>query len=379
MKRMQAMVGASAAVLALALAGCSGGGSSPGAASAPGSGASAPGGAGGGSAAAGGKIAFLMPCSTCAARFEDQDKPDFIRAVQQLAPSAQVIANNAQGSDATQISQAEDAIANGAKVIVISPLDETTGKAIVAKAQAANVPVIAYDGLLTGAKISFYVSFDPAVVGQMQGQYLAAHQASGTNVIMINGDQTADTGREFKSGALAALRPAFKSDHLKLGYSADTAQFDPSKAQQETEAALTKLDDKVGGVLVANDGMAAGVVAALTAQHLAGKVLVTGQDATVAGLQRILAGTQSMTIYKSIPQEAQTAAKVAVGLLEGTPNAVGSVAKTTTDNGAGAVPSLLLAPQVITKPNVSVAVNDGATTWAALCQGIPASDCPQSS
>jgi D-xylose transport system substrate-binding protein len=376
MKRMQAMVGASAALLALALAGCSSG-SSTGTASAPGSGGSAP--ASGSGTAAGAKIAFLMPCSTCAARFEDQDKPDFIKAVGQLDPSAQVIANNAEGSDATQISQAEDAIANGAKVIVISPLDETTGKAIVAKAQAANVPVIAYDGLLTGAKISFYVSFDPTVVGQMQGQYLAAHQAAGTNVIMINGDQTADTGREFKAGALAALQPAFKSDRLKLGYTADTAQFDPSKAQQETEAALTKLDDKVGGVLVANDGMAAGVVAALSAQHLAGKVLVTGQDATVAGLQRILTGEQSMTIYKSIPQEAQTAAKVAVGLLEGKPDAVSGVAKTTTDNGAGAVPSLLLAPQVITKPSVSVAVNDGATTWAALCQGIPASDCPQNS
>src|SRR6185437_10887175 len=253
MKRMQAMVGASAAVLALALAGCGSGGSSTGAASpASSSGNGAPSSAN--SAAAGGKIAFLMPCSTCAARFEDQDKPDFVKAVAQLDPSAPVIANNAEGSDATQISQAEDAIANGAKVIVISPLDETTGKAIVAKAQAANVPVIAYDGLLTGAKISFYVSFDPTVVGQMQGQYLAAHQAAGTNVIMINGDQTADTGLEFKAGALAALRPAFTSDRLKLGYTADTAQFDPSKAQQETEAALTKLDDRVGGVLVANDG-----------------------------------------------------------------------------------------------------------------------------
>ena len=368
MKRMQAVARASAAALAVALVGCGTSGTSTGAASASG---------GTGSAAAGGKIAFLMPCSTCASRFENQDKPDFIKAVHQLDPSAQVIADNAEGSDATQISQAEDAITNGAKVIVISPLDETTGKAIVAKAEAANVPVIAYDGLLTGAKISFYVSFAPTVVGQMQGQYLVGHQASSTNVIMINGDQTADTGREFKAGALAALHPAFQSGHLKLGYTADTPQFDPSKAQQETEAALTKLGDKVGGVLVANDGMAAGVVAALTAQHLAGRVLVTGQDATVAGLQRILTGTQSMTVYKSIPQEAQTAAKVAVGLLEGNPNAVSSVAKTTTGNGAGEVPSVLLTPQVITKSNVSIAVDDGATTWAALCQGIPASDCPQ--
>ena len=236
----------------------------------------------------GGKIAFLMPCSTCASRFEDQDKPDFIKAVAKLAPSMQVIANNAGGSDATQISQAEDAITNGAKVLVISPLDETTGQAIVSKAEAAKIPVIAYDGLLTGAKIQFYVSFDPVVVGQLQGQYLVAHLPKASNVIAINGDQTADTGRQFKQGALKALNPAAASGALKLAYQADTPQFDPAKAQQETEAALTKLGNNVGGVLVANDGMAGGVVAALTAQQLAGKVLVTGQDATDAGLQRIL-------------------------------------------------------------------------------------------
>jgi D-xylose transport system substrate-binding protein len=373
MNRMQAVILVGAAAAALALAGCSSGGAAPASAGTGSATASV------GGAAAGGKIAFLMPCSTCASRFENQDKPDFIKAVHQLDPSAQVIANNAQGSDATQIAQAEDAITNGAKVIVISPLDETTGKAIVTKAEAANVPVIAYDGLLTGAKISFYVSFAPAVVGQLQGNYLVSHQAKGTNVIMINGDQTADTGRQFKAGAMAALNPAFQSGQLKLGYTADTPLFDPSKAQQETEAALIKLGDKVGGVLVANDGMAAGVVAALTAQHLAGRVLVTGQDATVAGMQRILTGTQSMTVYKSIPQEALTAAKVAVGLLEGNPGAVSSVAKTTTDNGAGEVPSVLLTPQVITKSNMSIVVEDGGTTWAALCEGIPASACPQHS
>jgi D-xylose transport system substrate-binding protein len=333
--------------------------------------------AGGGSTVAG-KIAFLMPCSTCAARFETQDKPGFIKAVQKLDPSIQVIANNAQGSDATQISQAESAITNGAKVIVISPLDETTGKAIVAKAAAAKIPVIAYDGLLTGAKINFYVSFDPAQVGNMQGQFVVAHAARGSNIVMINGDQTADTGRHFKQGALAALNPAFQSGALKLAYTADTPQFDPSKAQQEMEAALTRLSNKVGGVLVANDGMAAGVVAALMAQHLAGKAIVTGQDATVAGLQRILTGTQSMTVYKSIPAEAQAAAVVAVGLIRGRSNAVSSVAKTTVSNGAGNVPSLLLQPVVITKSNVSVVVNDGGASWKQVCAGIPAADCPQS-
>lgn len=377
--------GASIAVaVALATAaGCSSssGSSKSSASSGSGSASSAAGGttssSSGGGSGKGGKIAFLMPCSTCAARFEDQDKPDFIKSVQQLDPSTQVIADNAQGSDATQISQAENAITNGAKVIVISPLDEATGAAIVAKAQAAHIPVIAYDGLLTGAKIQFYVSFDPKVVGQMQGKFLAGKLPHGSNVVMINGDPTADTGRQFKAGALQALQPAFTSGALKLAYTADTPQFDPAKAQQETDAALIKANNKVGGVLVANDGMAGGVVAALTSQHLAGKVLVTGQDATDAGLQRILTGTQTMSVYKSIPKEAQAAARVAVGLLQGKSTAVSSVATSSTDNGAGKVPSLLLPPQVITKSTVSIAITDGATTAAKLCKGIPAADCPK--
>jgi D-xylose transport system substrate-binding protein len=222
------------------------------------------------------------------------------------------------------------------------------------------------------------VSFDPAQVGKMQGQFVVGHAAKGSNIVMINGDQTADTGRHFKQGALAALNPAFHSGALKLAYTADTPQFDPSKAQQEMEAALTRLSNKVGGVLVANDGMAAGVVAALMAQHLAGKAVVTGQDATVAGLQRILTGTQSMTVYKSIPAEAQAAAVVAVGMIRGKANAVSSVAKTTVSNGAGNVPSLLLQPVVITKSNVSVVVNDGGASWKQVCAGIPAADCPRS-
>ena len=321
-------------------------------------------------------IAFLMPCSTCAARFEHQDQPDFIAAVHTLDPSAKVIADNAQGSDATQISQAEDALTNGATVLVVSPLDQTTGEAIAAKAKAAHATVISYDGLLTGAQVSFYVSFDPVVVGTMQGQYLVSHLAKGSTVVMINGDQTAETGREFKQGALNALQPAFRSGQLKLGYSADTTQFDPSKAQAEMAAALTRLHNNVQGVLVANDGMAAGVIAELKAQHLAGRVLVTGQDATDAGLGYILEGIQSMTVYKSIRQEADTAAKVAVGLSTGNAGIVQSVATSNVSNGAGQIPSVLLSPQVITKPNVSLAVSDGAATWPAICAGIPSGDCP---
>ena len=142
------------------------------------------------------------------------------------------------------------------------------------------------------------------------------------------------------------------------------------------EQALTKLNNNVRGVLSPNDGIAGGVIAALQAQHLAGKVLVTGQDATTAGLQDILEGTQSMTVFKPIKEEAGIAAKVAVGLAEGNTKIVSSVATTKVNNNTMNVPSVLLKSIVVTKANESVVVNDGAATWPAICSGIARSLCP---
>jgi D-xylose transport system substrate-binding protein len=322
------------------------------------------------------KIAFNMPCSTCASRFEEQDKPDFIKSVHKLNPKIKVIATNAQGSDATQIAQIQDALANGAKVIVISPLDQSVGKAVVSKAAKYHVPVIAYDGLLQGAKIAFYVSFDNVKVGRLQGQFLVSHLKNGSTVAMVNGDQTSTPGVQFKQGALSALKPAFDSGQLKLGYSVDTPLWNPATATTEMQQALTKLNNDVQGVLAPNDGIAGGVIAALKQQQLDGKVVVTGQDATTAGLQNILLGTQAMTVYKPITAEAAVAAKVAVGLALGNKGIVATVAKTKVSNGAGKVPSVLLQPIVVTKSNMSVVVKTGGGTWAAICSGLSASICP---
>src|SRR5258706_812733 len=195
------------------------------------------------------KIAFLMPCSTCADRFEKQDKPLFIQAVKALDPSIQVIANNAQGSSATQLAQTEAALTNGANAIVVSPLDSATGVAIADKASAQRVPVVSYDGLLTGVSINTYVSFPNETVGEQQGQYILDHVKSGGTVVMINGSQDIDPGREFKAGAHKILDPAFASSKLKLGFEADIQSFDPAKAQAAMEQALTKLGNKVDGVL----------------------------------------------------------------------------------------------------------------------------------
>jgi D-xylose transport system substrate-binding protein len=322
-------------------------------------------------------IAFNMPCSTCASRFEEQDKPDFIRSVHKLNPAIKVLATNAQGSDATQISQIQDALVNGAKVIVISPLDESVGKAVVLKAAKYHVPVIAYDGLLTGAKIAFYVSFDNVKVGALQGQYLVSHLKAGSTLAAINGDQTSTPGVQFKQGAMNVIQKAVAAGTLKLGYSVDTPLWNPATATTEMQQALTKLNNDVQGVLSPNDGIAGGVIAALKQQHLDGKVIVTGQDATTQGLQDILLGTQSMTVFKPITAEAAVAAKVAVGLALHTKNAVKSVAKTRVSNGAGIVPSVLLQPVVVTKDNVSVVVKNGGAKWSDICNGLPSTiTCP---
>jgi D-xylose transport system substrate-binding protein len=142
------------------------------------------------------------------------------------------------------------------------------------------------------------------------------------------------------------------------------------------QQALTTLNNDVQGVLSPNDGIAGGVIAALKSQKLDGKVLITGQDATTAGLQSILQGTQAMTVFKPITLEAAAAAKVAVGLATGNKTIVKQVAKTKVSNGAGNVPSLLLQPLVVTKDNVSVVVKNGGAKWSDICNGLPSTICP---
>lgn len=323
-------------------------------------------------------IAFLMPCSTCADRFENQDKPLFEQAVQKLAPGAKVIANNAEGDSERQVTQTEAAITNGADVIVVSPLDEAAGAAISDKAQQAKIPVVSYDGLITGAKADYYVSFDNEKVGELQGKYLAEQLKPGSTVAFINGDQSIAPGRQFKKGAHVALDPLFKDGQLKKGYEGDAQQFDPQKGRTLMEQALTRLNDKVDGVVAANDGLAGGVVNALAPRKLTGKVLVTGQDATDAGLQRILLGEQTMSVYKAIKKEAEVAAQVAVDLAHGQKAKADGLMKTKVDNGAGMVPSVLLDPVVVTKDNISATVfKDAFTTPAKVCKGQAASKCPQ--
>jgi D-xylose transport system substrate-binding protein len=313
------------------------------------------------------KIALLLPQTVGSPRYETQDKPDFTAAVKKLDPNAQVLYNNAQDSAPTQLQQAESAITNGAKVLVVDPVDSVGAAAIANAAHRAGVKVISYDRLITNSKVDYYVSFDNEKVGELQGQYIAEHTKAGGTVVMLDGAQTDNNALLFAKGAHKILDPLFKSKKLKLGYESFTPNWDPQNGLREIEQALTKLNNHVDAVLSANDTLGGAAIQALTEQKLAGKVPVTGQDATDAGLNRIYyTHTQSMTVYKAVPKEAQAAAQLAVDLALGVKPSSGLV-NGSTNNVTENVPSVLLQPIVVTKANVAgTVIKDGFTTWAKI-------------
>lgn len=313
-------------------------------------------------------IALLLPQTVGSPRYETQDKPDFEADVKQLDKNATVIYNNAQDDAAGQLQQAESALSNGAKVLVVDPVDGVAAASIVAKANAAGVPVIAYDRLIMNSKPAYYVSFNNELVGRLQGEWIATHTKKGGTVVMLNGAQTDNNAILFRAGAMQILGPLFKKGVLKKGYDTYTPNWDPAKGLQEMEQALTRLNNKVDAVLSANDNLAGAAVQALTEQHLnVKKIPITGQDATDAGLNRIYyQGTQSMTVYKAVPKEAEAAAQLAVALATGGHMPTGLV-NGKTNNSTENVPSVLLKPVVVTKQNIaSTVIKDHYTTWAKI-------------
>lgn len=326
--------------------------------------------------ASGGTIGLLMPSATTSSRWVDQDPVYFKDAVAELDPSMKVLATNALGDDAQALAQVQGDLTNGAQVMVMDPPSITAGRAMVAAAFQSKVPVIAYDQLIEGENIAFYTSFDNVLVGYMQGKYLLDNLEAGSNVVIIDGRPGPGISATFKEGVHKALDPAFKSGQLNLVFETDTPDWDPALAQKSMTQALTMVNNDIQGVIGSNDGLAGGIIAALTAQHLDGKVLVTGQDGTLAGLQRVLLGTQSMTVFKNSQLEAKAAAQVAVGLAQGRSDAISSVATTTVNNGTMDVPALLLEPSVVTSANVGDVVKAGLYTWAEICDAIPATACP---
>lgn len=320
------------------------------------------------------KIAFLMPCTQCSDRWEQKDRPFFIDAVKQLDPTIQVIATNAQGDQNKLIAQAEAALAQGAKVLVVNSIQENGAVPIIEDAHKQGVPVIAYDALMRGAVEDGYISFNNEEVGRLQAQFVVDHVPQGANVVLINGEQFCDACRAFKRGAHAVLDAANTSGRIKLAFEGEAKGWLPANAQAIMEQALTQTNNQVAGVVAANDGLAQGVIAALTNVGLNGKVVVTGQDATDAGLTNILAGDQTMTVYKALQAQAGAAAKAAVALAKG--QDASSVFPDKVDNGSGQVASLLLKPAVVTVDNIKdTVIADGFAQKDKICVGPAADKC----
>jgi D-xylose transport system substrate-binding protein len=324
----------------------------------------------------GGTIALLLP-ETKTARYESQDKPHFEQKVKALCPNCKIIYQNADQDAAQQQQQAEAALTQGAKVLVLDAVDAASAGAIVQKAKAQNVPVISYDRLVTDAPVDYYISFDNVRVGQLQGQALAKKlkddgKATGP-IVMINGAPTDNNAKLFKQGATGALNSA----GIKVLKSYDTPDWSPDKAQTEMQQAITAVGESgFNGVYAANDGTAGGAIAAMKSAGInSTQRPTTGQDAELAAIQRILAGTQYMTVYKAIKPEAEQAAQMAVDLVNGR-KPPASLVKDKVDNGQLQVPSVLLTPVTVTKDNVKdTIVKDAFWTTNQICTSAYAADC----
>jgi D-xylose transport system substrate-binding protein len=322
---------------------------------------------GGSSSGKSAKIALLLP-ETKTARYESQDRPNFERKVKELCPNCQIIYSNADQDPSKQLSQVEAAITKQVDVMVLDPVDSASAAGMVAKAKAANIPVISYDRLITDAPaLDYYISFDNVKVGQLQGQALSDKLGGKGTIFMINGSPTDNNAKLFKQGAHSVLD---KTD-IKVAKEFDTPDWSPDKAQSEADQAITALGkDGFQGVYAANDGTAGGAIAAMKSAGVDPSTRpTTGQDAELAGIQRILAGDQYMTVYKAIIPEAEAAAKLAVALGRGE-QPPANVINGKTDNNKKQVPSVLLQPVAVTAKNVQdTIIKDGFWKVNEICTG----------
>ncbi len=327
-----------------------------------------PGGARDGAAASveqGFPIGILLPESKTS-RYEMFDRPLLTQRLTQLCPNCEVRYRNADQNSAEQQNQAEALVLSGARVLILDAVDSTAAGAIVTNAKSQGVAVVAYDRLASGP-VDYYVSHDSERVGQVQGTaLLAALRAGGDpkrgQIVMINGSPTDPNAGGLKRGAHSVL-----DGQVVIGQEYDTPDWSPDRAQQEMEQAITALGrEAIIGVYAANDGTAAGAIAALKGAGFATLPPVTGQDAELAGIQRILAGEQYMTVYKAIKPEASVAAEMAIAAATGAQYR--GMPTQTVSNGSVDVPSVLLEPIAVTRENVtSVIIAEGFHPVEQIC------------
>ncbi|HWI07483.1 MAG TPA: sugar ABC transporter substrate-binding protein [Solirubrobacteraceae bacterium] len=319
-----------------------------------------------------GKIAVLLPDSKSSVRWETVDRPFLKAAFDEAGVESEI--QNAEGDKSTQQQQAEQAITNGAKVLLLVNLDSGSGAAIASNAKSQGVKVIDYDRLTLKGDSDYYVSFDNEEVGRLQGQGLV-DCLEGTNkpaVAVLNGSPTDNNATLFKNGYDSVINPKFESGEWTEVADQSVPDWDNQKALTIFEQMLQKASNKIDGVLAANDGLANAAISALKQRKLK-QIPVTGQDATLQGIQNIVNGDQCMTVYKAIKKEADASAELAIALARGEePTGVtGSVNNENRD-----VPAVLLKPVAVTKDNIKEYIGEpDFPKQAEICAGKLASKC----
>jgi D-xylose transport system substrate-binding protein len=322
-------------------------------------------------AAADAEACVLLPDSKSSVRWETQDRRFLANAFKAGGVSYNIV--NAEGVAATQSSQADQCITNGAKVILLVNLDSGSGAAIQSRAKAAGVKVIDYDRLTLKGSAEYYVSFNNVTVGKLQGQGIVSAlkaknligAGKGTVVALLNGSPTDNNATLFKQGYVSVLNPYFKARTLIKGPDQSVPQWDNQKARTIFEQMLVKTNNNIDAVAAANDGLGNAVITALKAKKLS-PIPVSGQDATSQGVQNTISGWQSGTVYKSIQAEANAAAALAIQLIKNQP-ITGVNGKV--NDGVRNVPSVLLKPIWITKSNYNILFTQGFLKRSDVCVG----------
>jgi D-xylose transport system substrate-binding protein len=315
------------------------------------------------------KIGVILPDAATSPRWENDDRP-LLQAAITAAGYTAIIQNATK--DVTKFASICDAMINqSVNVLLITNLDSNSGAACEKKAKASGIPSIDYDRLTLGGSASYYVSFDNVQVGKLMGDGLIAcldaAKKTKANIVEINGAPTDNNAALFKQGYDGALKPKYDSGaYKKVGD--QTGNWDATVAQTTFEQLFTQNNGKVDGVISANDTMAGGIVTVLKNNKLAGKVPVTGQDASDEGLQRVIAGTQCGTVFKDINVEANAAVKLAVAVLKNNGSADALVNGEVTDSQAKKrVKSLFATPVWVTQANIKAPFDAKYTTVAKVC------------
>ena len=319
-------------------------------------------------------VGVILPDTKSSARYETQDTPNLTAAFKAAGVKATI--QNAQGSTSTFQTIADSMLTQGVNVLIIDSLDSASGTAVINKAKQQGVPVIDYDRLTAGGGAQYYVSFDNVAVGKLQGQGLVKclqdAKATKPMVAELNGAPTDNNATQFAQGYNSVLDPMYANGTFVKGPNQSVPDWDNTQAGTIFEQMLTS-HPQIKGVLVANDGMANSVISILKKNKQ--QLPVTGQDATVQGLQHVLDGDQCMTVFKDTKKEADAASGLAISLAK-TGTASPAPTQTTVDPTTKQnVPSVLLTPEAVTKANVKDVVAAGGTTKEALCTGAYAAKC----